>query len=215
MNLPCDLGPEETFKSVQAARVAALLGWQACMSHDRLGAWLFGDVSDGLHYFTPYRSTKSLLAMFKQLSRADVNQNAPFISLDEALVHVNKAILRGTLIYIISDFGTVSVALEQQLSTLRRRCDIVLIPIDDPADQSIPPIGPVFFSACNQDKLYIDTNNQMGRENYAAQWLETRQSLLKIATKLKIGMIPIATDANAQAELFHGLKRIRKEKRKR
>lgn len=217
VNVGMRFGTKKTFKSIQAARVAALLGWQACMSHDRLGACLFGDVPGGLQFFAPHRSTKSLLAMLKQLSRTDLNENASPISLEKTLTHLNKVSSRGALIYIISDFATVDSALEQQLRALRKRCDVVLIPINDPADSVIPPIGPVLFSNHGQGKAYIDTTNQMGRKKYTSQWLQMRQTLLQISIKLKIGFIPIPTDADgdAQTELFFGLKRIRQGKGKR
>src|SRR5271156_6307745 len=44
-NAAMRFGTRGTFKSVQAARAAALLGSQASSSNDRVGCLLFGDVS--------------------------------------------------------------------------------------------------------------------------------------------------------------------------
>ena len=61
-------GTRNTFKSVQAARAAAFLGWQGIAHQDRVSACLFGDVPDGIQYFAPKRTRKSFCAMLKMLS---------------------------------------------------------------------------------------------------------------------------------------------------
>ncbi|MBX9621123.1 MAG: DUF58 domain-containing protein [Alphaproteobacteria bacterium] len=214
VNSTMRFGTKGTFKSIQAARVAALLGWQAIIKHDRLGVCLFGDVPAGVYFFSPQRSSKPLLKMFKQLSQTNINNNALNIPLEEALTHMNKAVPTGALIYIIGNFNLLNPALEKQLSALGKRCDIILIPIDDPMDKNIPAVGPLIFSANNSDKFLVDTESQEGRERYTKQWLEERESLHKIASKLKIGMIPIGTEVDAGNALFLGLKRIQRRRPK-
>ncbi|MBY0272002.1 MAG: DUF58 domain-containing protein [Alphaproteobacteria bacterium] len=206
VNVSMRFGTKGTFKSIQAARVAALLGWQATINHDRLGACLFGDVPAGIHFFSPQRSSKPLLKMFKQLSQTNINDNAPYIPLEAALIHMNKAAPTGALVYIIGNFNLVNSALEKQLSALRKRCDIILIPIDDPIDKDIPAVGLLLFSANNSERFLVDTESQEGREHYTTLWLKERESLHKIASKLKIGMIPIGTEVDAGNVLFLGLK---------
>ena len=52
-NAAMRFGTRGTFKSVQAARAAALLGWQANGSNDRVGCIVFGDVPGGMQFFAP------------------------------------------------------------------------------------------------------------------------------------------------------------------
>src|SRR6202789_3352703 len=47
-NAAMRFGTRGTFKSVQAARAAALLGSQARCSNDRVGCLVFGDVAEGI-----------------------------------------------------------------------------------------------------------------------------------------------------------------------
>jgi len=207
-------GTKGTFKSIQAARIAALLGWKAWMSHDKLGFCLFGDVPNGIEFFKPQRSRKPLWEMFKKLSDPDLNENPTPQLMEEMLTHISQAIPTGALVYVMSDFSSINLALERQLTLLRKQCDVLLIPIDDPADRFIPPIGPLFFSKDGKDKLCINTENKAGREAYTDQWQQTRDSLQKVANKLKIPLIPIATNANVVSELFLGLKKIQKMRRR-
>ena len=212
VNASMRFGTRGTFKSVQAARIAALLGWQANLNHDKLGSCVFGDIPHGIQISSPQRSRKPLWNLFKLLTLQDINENAPSINLDNTLIHTISIIPTGALVYIISDFSDINESLEKQLRALRKRCKIVLIAIDDPADQNIPSLGSVVFTA-QERQLYINTNNEKGRETYAQQWQKIRQSLEKMAKKLGIEILCIATDADASSELFFGLNRIRKRKR--
>ncbi|MBY0292083.1 MAG: DUF58 domain-containing protein [Alphaproteobacteria bacterium] len=209
VNSTMRFGTRGTFKSIQAARIAALLGWWALTNHHKIGSCLFGDVPGGIQFLAPKRSRKSLWTLFKQLSGTHLSENASPILLEDMLDHVNKSAPTGTLIFIISDFNTQNSALEQKLAHLQKRCEVALVTTDDPADQSIPPVGIISFAGDHQEKLSVNTDSRSGREAYTAQWLKTRQSLQQISIKLKIGLIQITTDATAHIDLFQGLKRIR------
>jgi uncharacterized protein (DUF58 family) len=58
-------GTRVTFKSIQAARAAALIGWAAVRDNDRIGSSLFGNVPEGQRFFGPRRSRRSLWRMLK------------------------------------------------------------------------------------------------------------------------------------------------------
>lgn len=210
VNEAMGFGTRGTFKSIQAARVAALLGWKAWMSHDKLGFCLFGDVRGGIDFCKPQRSRKPLWEMFKKLCHSEVNEGSNSQSMEEMIAHISKTVSTGALVYMIGDFNFINPIFEKQLTHLRRRCDVVLIPIDDQADRFIPSIGSLFFSQNRKDKVYINTENKAGREAYTNQWQQGRESLQKIANKLKIPLIPLATDRDVVSELFLGFKQIQK-----
>src|SRR5262249_3770144 len=48
VNAAMRFGTKNTFKSVQAARIAALLGWRGMAQQDRVSACLYGDVINGI-----------------------------------------------------------------------------------------------------------------------------------------------------------------------
>ena len=48
-----------TFKSVQAARAAAMIGWAASRLNDRVGGMAFGDMAAGLQHFRPSRGRRT------------------------------------------------------------------------------------------------------------------------------------------------------------
>lgn len=214
VNVAMRFGTQGTFKSIQAARVAALLGWQAFSRNDRFGACLFGDVEKGVRFLAPQRSRKPLWGMFKELCKTDLNPQAPVITLEQGLAQMGHAIPTGALVYILSDFYTLDEAWEKQLRKLRKHCDVILIPIDDPADQYIPAVGPLSFSNRLKGKIFISDKDEKGRAAYAMYWQKTRESLRKLAGQLSIPLLPVATDADAASTLFFGLRHLQKRRQK-
>lgn len=214
MNVSMRFGTRNTFKSVQAARAAAFLGWQAIALQDRVSACLFGDVLDGIQLFEPKRTRKSFCAMLKMLAEPPAERHC--ISLEDVLQPINQTARTGSLIYLISDFISINKDLQQEasISRLSKRCDLVFIAINDQADKSLYPVGMIGCCADGQKKINVNTENVAGREAYAAQWKENRRRLYEITSRLKIPVIELTTESDVRRELIVGLKNSAKRKRR-
>lgn len=208
MNASMRFGTKKTFKSVQAARIAALLGWRSLAQQDRISACLFGDVPNGIQLFSPKRTQKSLCTIFKMLTEPQPAQQ--HIPLKNALQQVSEAAHTGSLIYIISDF--MDVDKDFPISHITKRCDVVFIAVNDQADQALCPIGTIGFGLNNFEKFFVNTDNNTGRDAYAAQWKENRKCLYDITSKLKIPMIELTTESDIRRDLPLSLKSIVKRK---
>lgn len=213
MNAPMRFGTRKTFKSIQAARVAAILGWRGIANQDRVSACLFGDVPDGIQFFPPKRTRKSFCAMLKMLSEPpSVLHPTP---LEDALQQVNQSAHTGSLVYLISDFMQISPDTnESSISRLSKRCDLIFVSINDQADKSILPVGTVGFSTNGQEKFCVNTENAKGREAYAEQWKKNRQLLHEMTSRFKIPTIELTTESDVHRELILGLKNIAKRKKR-
>jgi uncharacterized protein (DUF58 family) len=212
MNAAMRFGTRNTFKSIQAARAAALLGWQGIAHQDRVSACLFGDVPEGIQFFAPKRTRKSLCSLLKMLAEPPAEQH--YVSLEDVLQHVGQAAHTGSLIYLISDFMDIhkNFQYEAGISRLNKRCDVVFIAINDQADKSLYPVGTIGFCANKTEKIYVNTESLAGREAYAAQWKENRQRLYEITSRFKIPMIELTTESDIHRDLVLGLKNIAKRK---
>jgi len=201
MNAGMRFGTRNTFKSVQAARAAALLGWRGLAQHDCVSACLFGDVPDGIRYFAPKRTAKSFCALLKMLAEPCADRH--YVAISEALQHVSRVSHTGSLIYLISDFMDLDKNFQHEacLSRLNKKSDVVFIAINDPADRSIYPLGTIGFCAKDVEKIYVNTESVAGREAYAAQWKENRQKLYEITSKLKISLIEMTTESDVRRDL--------------
>jgi uncharacterized protein (DUF58 family) len=214
MNATMRFGTRKTFKSVQAAHIAALLGWSGISQQDRISICLFGDVPGGIQFLPPKRTKKSICEMLKALSTPPVEQHS--VSLEKAVAHVAKVAHTGSLVYLISDFMEVdkSFQYEGSMSRLSKKCDVVFVGVNDPSDKSISAIGSVGFCVDESSKFYVNTESPEGRAAYMAKWDEHQNTLKEITSKLKISMIEMTTESDVSRDLILGLKKIAKRKKR-
>ena len=206
-NAAMRFGTRGTFKSIQAARAAAILGRMAQAVNDRIGALLFGDVPEGLEYFAPARSRQPLWRALRALSRRERALHKSPVALNEALTMLNRTAPTGSLIFIVGDFARVGEGLEKTVAGLQRRCDVVFVRVNDPADRILPPLEPVVFTG-GGTRVKAATSSGAGRDAYERQWHDNRNALEDIARRQRIGIIDLHTDKDVQAELSLGLRRI-------
>jgi len=224
MNTGMRFGTRKTFKSVQAAQIAALLGWQSLAHHDNVSTCLFGDVSDGIQFHSSKRSRKSFCTMLKTLSEPFSDRIE--VSLTQALEAICKRAQTGSVIYIVSDFlhfdsdsslqtyADDHIGLETILGRLSKKCDVVFISVSDQADQNLCPVGVLGFCSNETEKHYVDTDNITGREKYAAQWVDNRAQLRALATKFKTPLVELTTESEIRKDLILGLKSVSKRKKR-
>lgn len=204
MNATMRFGTRKTFKSVQAARIAALLGWCAMADQERISACLFGDVPNGITFFAPTRTRKSFSSLLKSLSEPPSEQH--HISLSHVLPQIGQVARTGSLIYLISDFMEIKDLQEEgKIYRLSKRCDIIFISVNDLADQSICPSGILSFGS-GKETIQVNTDAVSGREAYEQQWKENREKLEALTSSLKIPLIKLTTESDICRELIFGLR---------
>jgi uncharacterized protein (DUF58 family) len=209
MNGEMRFGTKVTFKSVLAAKIAAVLGWRALGEQDRVGACLFGDVPGGVQYFAASRTHKAFCTLLKAACTPMSEENS--VPLDRALQKIAERVQTGSLVYIISDFMNLEKDFVQ-LNRIRQRCDVVFISVNDQADKNLFPMG-ALECVSKGEKLLVNTASGSGREAFSAQWKNNREHLSEIATKLRIPVIELTTESDIHKDLVMGLKSISKRKR--
>lgn len=204
MNSAMRFGTRKTFKSVQAAHIAAVLGWQGKACHDRVSACLFGDVPGGIEFFNSKPHTFSLF--LKRLSDPVISTSK--ISFKKVFEQMAQVAPPGSLIYFISDFMEIGHDPEEEafLNRMRRNCDLVFISVNDRADYSLFPVGLLEFQGHLEEKLFINTDNEEGREAYELQWRRNRKKLAEIASRFKLPLIELTTESDVAKALHLALK---------
>lgn len=200
-------GTRGTFKSIQAARASALLGWAASGNQDRVGALLFGNPGDGDRFFRPSRARLSLWRMLSALTEVPEPGLVDGDPLVDALHKLWRVAPTGGLIFVIADMNRDPDPLHKPLGRLRQRNDIVLMPVDDPADREIPAIGRVVFSTQNGEKIEVNTDSEAGRRQYRERWERNRQALDTLAKRLGAVFLPVPTNEEIHQVLITGLRR--------
>ena len=186
-------GTRGTFKSIQAARAAALLGWAGSMHNDRVGGVVFGELTQRPRYFRATRGHRALWRLLNHLSQPGNGGQFDREGLVTTLDRVSHGTSTGSLVFVIGVLDHDVASLERSLGILRQKHDVVLLPVDDPADRELPAIGKVLFVDASGEEVEIDTDDEQGRRAYRAAWDGRRSLLRQLANRLGIPVITLTT----------------------
>lgn len=180
------------FKSVQAAKLAALLAWAAHNQGDRIGGQLFNDQS--CMELKPKNGRHAVLSLLNllvnPLTSSDKNN-----SLSTVLARLVNHARPGSLIYLISDFRGLDKTAERHLAKLIRHCELVLVHIYDPLEEALPKRGIYRFTDGGQD-IVVNTDNQQLLSHYHEQFQQRLQQLESLSKKWQIPLINCSTADN-------------------
>ncbi len=179
------------FKSVQAARLAALLAWSAQHKGDRIGGQVYTD--SGCQELKPQNGKHTVLRFFNVLSSPE--QTATKIqsmTLEHSLVRLQRHARPGSLVYIISEFRGLDDKAEQHLAKLSRHCDLVLIQVYDPLESHLPEKGRYRFTDDQRD-LIIDSGDKQRILHYQQQHQQRLDALQRIVKKLGLVFFQCST----------------------
>jgi uncharacterized protein (DUF58 family) len=198
-------GTRGTFKSIQAARAAALIGWAASRLNDRVGGLVFGDAVAGLQHIRPARGRRALWQLLRTLTEPGSTREAEADGLAGALKRASNGLPTGSLVFVIADLNREVMGLERVLGNLVQRNAVVLIPVDDPADWEVPAMGPSTFSGPDGTLIEIDTDDRVAARAYREAWEHRRGLLTAITRRLHVILLPVRTDEEIHLSLIRAL----------
>lgn len=191
-------GTRAAFKSVVAARVAAILAWATVASGDRVGAVLFSE--HDMVEIKPGARDRSALRILKQLSDFTKSSQPivgrhpgfepgqprhpgldPGSSINKALTTLNRIAPSGSLIFLLSDFESFDEQALQQYKRLAQSNQIISGLIYDPLEAEPPKPGLYQFSDGAQ-KILLNTATKSLCEQYRAQFAQKVKLLEQEAT---------------------------------
>ena len=204
---PMLFGTRRCFKSVLAARIAALLAWSAVQHGDRLGGLIFSDQHH--HELRPQRGKAASLHFIRKLAEhpawepsaahADNRDSG-----QHALLRLRRVARPGSLIFLISDYRYMHAGMSSTLAQLAAHNDIVMLFISDPLESQLPPAGFYHVSDGDRDML-INTRNRQSRDSYRQRFSVHQQHLQTLCKKLGIFFLEISTEDDPLERLKQGL----------
>lgn len=141
-NASMRFGTRVRFKSVQAARAAALAAWSAVRAGDRVGALAFGAAHGALD---PHGGDRGALGVLGALARWDRQPGGGEEPLSAALSRAQRLVLPGSRVLLISDGMCVDEAARAALLQLARRGEVRVLILADALELSAPPPGSYAF----------------------------------------------------------------------
>ena len=195
------------FKSVIAARAAALLAWSANQQGDRLGGLVFN--ADNHHELRPKRGKSAVLQLLQQLSTASHwhsqhNEQEP--DANNALARLRRVAKPGSLIFLISDFRNLGPQAESHLAQLSRHNDVVLLHIHDPLEQALPEQGQ-YRVAWGQRNSLFSAGNKAAQNSYQQQFEQHCQQLQQLSRFPGVHYLSCSTSDDVVQCLQQGLRK--------
>ena len=189
-------GTRLAFKSVVAARLAAILAWTVVKQGDRVGGLMFSAITH--NEFTPRGRASGVLPFLAALSHytCALPQGAlqtESRSLSYALQRVRRVVRPGSILVLLSDFYNMDNDSEQHLSRLRSHNDVLAYHLCDPLEIA-PPKPQEYAITDGQQEIFLDMNADTVRSaylTYCEQRIVTLQTQLR---RLQIQYVQVTAE---------------------
>ncbi|MGB7933303.1 MAG: DUF58 domain-containing protein [Gammaproteobacteria bacterium] len=187
-------GTRGAFKSVIAARAAALIGWAAVRRHDRIGALLF----NGRHHeLRPLGGQRGVLRLIRALVDATdpatgMHQPDHPGLLSEALRRLRRVARPGSLVFILSDFYGIDADTRVHLQRLRQHSDVVACQIIDALEVHTPPPGRYGISDGLRTAI-LDTRSAARQAAYERFFAQHHQAVDELTRACAVPRIRLTT----------------------
>ncbi len=193
---PMHFATRGVFKAVRAAQIAALVAWSAVANGDRLGGLIF---SEREHVeLRPRLGRRAALRLLQAITRDSLwdtqaaAENKGYADAEHTLARLTRVARPGSLIFLLSDFRNLGEQFERNLRQLAGHCDVFLIHLFDTVEVELPPPGRYRIHSGSRT-VVIDTDSEVARLRYGAQFQERRVLLQKLASLPSVQLLKCAT----------------------
>ncbi|STY27949.1 Uncharacterized conserved protein (some members contain a von Willebrand factor type A (vWA) domain) [Legionella wadsworthii] len=188
-------GTRIAFKSVIAARLAALLAWTVVKEGDRVGGVFFSATEHS--EFIPRGRDIGVLPLLSSLSQytaqTEKQREAQPRLFSDALVRLRRVVKPGSILVLISDFYSMDGECEKHLKRLRYHNDILAYHICDRVELA-PPKPQQYAMTNGQQEIILDTGLRTvnkAYEHYCQKRIADLQDQLR---RLHIQYIQVTSD---------------------
>ena len=192
-------GTKKELKSVSAAKLAALLGWQSLLNKDRFGLILFDGKNS--RFFKPQNNQRNLMAIFKAIADASMatlqeptetgEDNISDLSVPLQFLQYN--LKSKAQIFIISNYNHISDDTKKTVVALNRRCRVYCVNVYDLLEETAPEDGE-YSAEYEGQKLIFNTFSPDFKKAYAEYFAEKRKNMEDFCQRLGCHYINIRTD---------------------
>lgn len=140
-NASMRFGTQRRFKSVQAARAAALAAWCASHADERVGALAFGACRQLQRARPGQRGALAVAGALVRWDTAVLATPDQAESLGDALQRARVAARGSSRVLLISDGVSCTEQARSSLLQLRRHTDVTILVVADPLELAPPPPG--------------------------------------------------------------------------
>ncbi len=196
-------GTRVAFKSVIAARAAALLAWAAADRGDRVGGLVFDEAWQFEQ--RPAARTRGLLPLLQALARLPQHRPVGFEGLVPAAQTLVHLVRPGSLIFLLSDFLGIQQESSRWIAALGRANELVFLHFYDPLEAWAPPPGRYPVTDGRQTSL-LDTRDPGQRQRWHQRFRAHVDDLETLARRYQVHLLQLRTDQPVGQALIQGLR---------
>ena len=197
-------GTRVAFKSVIAARLAAILAWTAAEQGDRVGGLLYSP--EAHRAFTPRTRRAGVLPFLAGLSHYS-QENQPVSdqgtqAFDQALTRIQRLLKPGSIVVLISDFYHWQDHHERLLRRLSGHHDLLAYHICDPLELG-PPLPQLYGMSDGKKDLLVDTSLDSVRFGYQFYCEQRITMLTQQMQRIPMQYTQVTSDMNLALLVKH------------
>jgi len=191
-------GTVNRFKSEMATELAAVLTMSAVRNNDRVGVILFTDRVE--HVVPPGKGRRHALRIIRDVLIHEPVGNGTDVA--GALEFVNRMLHHRAVIFLVSDLYGADI--EHPLKLLAQRHDVVVAPVEDPTEWSLPDVGLArFVDPETGEEIDVDTSDARVRERFEAEAQAERSARRHLLRRLAIDEVIMNTRDGYLESLLH------------
>jgi uncharacterized protein (DUF58 family) len=193
-------GTRVRFKSVQAARTAALLAWAAVQGGDRVGALAFG--SGSIAEIKPNGGPRGALHVLRGLVEWDrlAAAGGTVVALSQALLRARRLARPGSRVILLTDGYAADAAAEGPLSLLAEHCDVAAVLLADVLEQEPPP--PARYALrTDAGRVLLDFAAARTRERWPQLFAENRAAMIAMLKRRALRWTMLDTRSEPESAL--------------
>ncbi len=193
-------GTKVCFKSVLAAKIAAVIGFASLANSEQVGGIVFNE--HHAEFIKAKRSTQTLMTIFSYLNKPETVTRLPG-NLNASLDFLSRRLATGSIVIVISDFYHADAATINLLQQIAKKNKVINYFIYDPIEQSLPEKGFFPFTDERNQRLEIAANSR-NKARYQENFNERLQKIKSFSQMQKIQFAAIATHKDIVAQINHG-----------
>lgn len=204
---PMQFGSRGCFKSVAAARWAALVAWAGLAAGHRVGGLVLS--ARGCVAFAPRARGRGLRGLIRELADATATPPQAAGSLADSLAELRRLAPRGSQIFVLSDFADFDDEAAERLLALHRRCDVSCVFVYDPLEESAPPSGHYRISD-GRESREVSTVGQRMRERWSHPFCARRNRVEGFCVRHRIPFESVRTGSAPEGAALASLARSKR-----
>ncbi len=198
LRAPMFFATRGAYKAVIAAELAALIAWSAVGNGDQLGGLVFSDEEH--HELRPRLGRRAALRLMQLIAdnRSWRTQGRTALEgdIDHALLRLTRVARPGSMLFLLSDFLSLSADSERHIRQLASHGDLFLVQVFDPIESELPPPGR-YRIQLGQRSFAIETSDSQVRERYHARFEERLGRIRALARVPGVALLQCATNDDA------------------